>query len=163
MINLDNMGFKIRSRYKENLELEKASLFHINREKKNAQSGNLDKLFIDGKVVTDRDKIEAKVTSFFGKLLTGYHGVNGELMDEPFESDYEFLGDFLEGLGELTPESRTMVETPVNRAELQIALERAENLLKTWWLSSMSSWSVPGSCCPTSRGSLASTPRQSQG
>ena len=66
MINIDNMVFKIRSRYKENLELKKASLFHINREKKNAQSGNLDKLFIDGKVVTDRDKIEAKVTSFFG-------------------------------------------------------------------------------------------------
>ena len=109
--NLDNMGFKIRSRYKENLELEKASWFHINREKKNAQSGNLDKLFIDGKVVTDRDKIEAKVTSFFGKLLNGYHGVNGEFMDEPFESDYKFLGGFLEGLGELTPESRIMVES----------------------------------------------------
>ena len=127
-------------------------MFHINREKKNAQSGYLDKLFIDGKVVTDRDKIEAKVTSFFGKLLIGYNRVNGELMDEPFESDYQILGDFLEGLGELTPESRTIVETPVNRAELQIALERAENLLKTWWLSSMFSWIVPGSCCPTSRG-----------
>ena len=30
----ENLGFVVRSRYKENLESEKASMFHVNREKK---------------------------------------------------------------------------------------------------------------------------------
>ena len=127
MMYLDNMGFMVRSRFKENQEVERASLYHINREKKNAQSGNLDKLFINGKIETKRDKVEIEVTNFFGKLFAGFHGKNGVETDKPFEPDFEHLGEFLEGLGKLSPQSREAVEKPVNKIELEIALERAAN------------------------------------
>ena len=127
MMYFDNMGFMVRSRFKENHEVERASLYHINREKKNAQSGNLDKLFINGKIETSRDKVEDNVTNFFGNLFAGKHGKNGVLTDKPFVPDFEHLEEFLEGLGKLAPESRDAVEKPINKLELEIALERASN------------------------------------
>ena len=41
MLKEDSMGFKVRSRFKQNLENESASLFHANREAKNAAKNNV--------------------------------------------------------------------------------------------------------------------------
>ena len=53
----ETMGFVVRSRFKENSESEVASLFHVNREKKN----NLDYLKIDDEVSNNKVKIEEEV------------------------------------------------------------------------------------------------------
>ena len=63
MIYKDNRGFVIRSRFKENLEVEWASLYHINREE-NGPVGNLESLMIDRRVETDRKKVEPAVSFF---------------------------------------------------------------------------------------------------
>ena len=49
----DSMGFVIRSRYKQNAEEEKASIFHAAREVKNDQN-NINSLKINGNTVKDR-------------------------------------------------------------------------------------------------------------
>ena len=123
----DNMGFVVRSRFKENQEVERASLYHINREKKNAQGGNLESLMIGGKVETARKKVEPEVINFFGNLFTGKHGRNGVETNEPFQPDYTELDDFLEGLGKLSDESRDIIEKPIVVVELELALEKAAN------------------------------------
>ena len=127
MMYEDNMGFIIRSRFKENSEVEKASLFHSNREKKFAQVGNLEKLFINGKVETDKKNVEKVVTQFFGNLLSGKHGPNGVEQEHAFEPDFGDLHEFLEDLAQLSPESRAAVEEPVNIHELEIVLEQSDN------------------------------------
>ena len=56
MFKADAMGIVIRSRFKQNAENEKASLYHAARESKNDKN-NINKLKIDGKVIGDRKKI----------------------------------------------------------------------------------------------------------
>ena len=41
MLEKESMGFVVRSRFNENLESEKASLFHLNRENKNFSKSSL--------------------------------------------------------------------------------------------------------------------------
>ena len=127
MMFSDNMGFMVRSRFKENQEVERSSLYHMNREKKNAQGGNLEKLVIAGKIESDRDKIEEEVTSFFGKLFRGQHGRNGVDTGQPFKPDNTHLDEFLEGLGKLSPQSQQEIEKPVIYGDIEEALKHAEN------------------------------------
>ena len=63
-------GLKIRSRFKENLEKEKASLFHLAREKKKAMENNIEKLLIGGVECSDRKVCEEEVINFY-EPLTG--------------------------------------------------------------------------------------------
>ena len=127
MMFRDNMGFMVRSRFKENQEVERSSLYHMNREKKNAQGGNLEKLVIDGKIESNKDKIEVEVTSFFGKLFRGQHGKNGVDTGQTFKPDNTHLGEFLEGLGKLSLQSQQQVEKPIKYEEIEEALKQAEN------------------------------------
>ena len=127
MLYLDNMGFIIRSRFKENHEVERASLYHMNKEKKNAQGCNLEKLCINGNIETNREKVESTVTGFFGGLLSGCNGRNGVVTEEPFQPDFSHLDKFLDDLAKLSPESRDLIEKPINEADLDIALEKAAN------------------------------------
>ena len=52
---------------------------------------------------------------------------NGVLTDKPFQPDFEHFLEFMEGVGKLSEESKAEMQKPVNRAELQIALEKSEN------------------------------------
>ena len=64
MLNEDAMGLIIRSRFKQNVEEEKASLYHASKELKNHGNGMF-KLKI-GNVVTENErKIESEVVSYF--------------------------------------------------------------------------------------------------
>ena len=60
MFKADAMGIVIRSRFKQNAEDERASLYHAAREAKNGKN-NIGSLKIDGKVVKDRGLIEKEV------------------------------------------------------------------------------------------------------
>ena len=61
MMREECLGYKIRSRLKENLETEKASLFHVNREKKKSKQRGISSLMVGGVEVTDREDIEEEV------------------------------------------------------------------------------------------------------
>ena len=127
MLNLDNLGFVVRSRFKENEEVERASLYHINREKKNSKVGNVEELFIDGKISKDKKKNEAAVVSYFGNLFAGLHGQNGEPTKKPFTPDFSHLDKFLADMAKLSPESAAKVQREVTMGELELALEKAQN------------------------------------
>ena len=58
ILQQETMGFSIRSRFKENAETEKASLFHLNRENKNFLKNNHGELKINGVVSNDSDENE---------------------------------------------------------------------------------------------------------
>ena len=105
------MGFSVRSRFKENAETEKASLFHLNRENKNFLKNNHGELKINGQVVDNREEVENEVLTYYGALFNGHH--NRDLIDtgKPFVPDDSHLQDFLSGPGNLSPEKNLLLET----------------------------------------------------
>ena len=102
----ESMGIVVRSRFKENIETENASLYYLNRENKNYKKSSLHELKIDDKVTSDKPKIEAEVLSYFGALFNGHHDRQGEDSGQPFVPDYSGLPDFLSGLGSLSQVSQ---------------------------------------------------------
>ena len=65
MLEKESMGFVVRSRHRESIESEKASLYHLNRENKNYKKNSLESLKINGQVEHDKEKIEAEVLKYF--------------------------------------------------------------------------------------------------
>ena len=52
MLQEDAFGYVVRSRFKNNVSEEAASLFHANRELKNAKNNNIDSLKINNDVIS---------------------------------------------------------------------------------------------------------------
>ena len=65
MLRSDAMGFVVRSRFKQNAEEEKASLYHAAKEVRNS-SHNINRLKIGGLIVKDPRVVEDEVVTFFG-------------------------------------------------------------------------------------------------
>ena len=95
-------------RYKENSETELATLFHVNREKKNSHKNNLDTIKIGDDVTSDKEKIETEVLNYFGALFNGHHDSNLVDIGHPFVPE---LPDFLSGLGKLRHDSQNKLDT----------------------------------------------------
>jgi exonuclease III len=117
------MGLVVRSRYKGAAEAERASLFHMNREQKNAKKNNLSSLMIDGKVTTDRTRIEEKVKTYFNALLNGHHDRNFVDTGKPFETDFVGLPSFLEDLSKLSTESGDKLVLPLTITEVEYVIK----------------------------------------
>ena len=64
----DTMGIVVRSRFQQNSEEERGSIYHAAREAKNSKN-NIDALKFNGDVVRNQDRIEKIVTTFFKALL----------------------------------------------------------------------------------------------
>ena len=126
MLKADAMGVVIRSRFKQNSEEEKASLFHAAREAKNDKN-NVNSLKIGGVNVKDQGKIEEEVLKFFGALFNGHHDVNLVDTGVPFVADNEHLDEFLEGLGSLSDSDRDKLHVNINMEELSEVLKNADN------------------------------------
>ena len=62
MLKADAIGFVVRSRFKQNAEEEKASIFHAAKELSNAKK-TVSQLRINGIIESDHSKIEAEVSS----------------------------------------------------------------------------------------------------
>ena len=126
MLKEDALGVIIRSRFKQNTEDEKASLYHAAREAKNDRN-NVTSLRVDGKVIKDQQKIEEVVINFFGALFNGHH--NADLVDTgvAFVPDNSFLGDFLENLGELSDTDRDKLHVDIAIEELDDVIKNCDN------------------------------------
>ena len=126
MLKADAMGIVIRSRFKQNSEDEKASLFHAARELKNDKN-NVKSLKIGGVTVNDQGKIEEEVLKFFGALFNGHHDVNLVDTGVPFVADNKYLGEFLEGLGNLSDTDRDKLHVDLTMEELSEVIKNADN------------------------------------
>ena len=128
MIKADALGVIIRSRFKQNSEDEKASLYHAAREVKNDKN-NVNALKIGGRVVRDKVKIEEEVLKFFGALFNGHHNVDLEDTGVPFIPDNNFLGEFLDGLSKLSDIDRDKLHVDISFEELSEVIKGCENSL----------------------------------
>ena len=106
MLEKESMGFVIRSRFQENNESEKASLFHLNRENKNFNKCSLKSLKINNQITSDKTKIEEEVLKYFGALFNGHHDRHGDDTGQPFSPDFADLPNFLENLSKLSQTSK---------------------------------------------------------
>ena len=128
----DSMGLIIRSRNKETLELEKLSLFHLNREVKKGGRGvvsKLSKVIGNRKVIIDnRDEIKTMTEDFFSQLFQGHHRANGTIEDAPFEPNFTHLPEFIEGVGKLSDEeSKAMIKEVTVEEVLEVITEGSSN------------------------------------
>ena len=123
----DSAGYVIRIRFKNNASNEVASLYHANKEMKNSKKNSLNKLKIEGVVVSDAKIIEDVVTKFFHALFNGHHNTNLEDTGDPFVPDYSGLDSYLAGLGSLPDEARDELEKDITIEELRDIVKDSEN------------------------------------
>ena len=98
MLQEDAFGYVVRSRFKNNVSEEAASLFHANKEVKNAKNNNINSLKINDVAVSNQEIIEEEVTKFFHALFNGYHDENLENTGKSFQADYRDLDFFLKAM-----------------------------------------------------------------
>ena len=115
----ESMGVIVRSRHKENLETEKASLFFQNRENKKFKQCSLHELKINGQITSDKKTIEDSVLKYFGALFNGHHDKNGQDTGQAFKPNFAALPEFLEGLGCLSQESREALIKKLSLEEIK--------------------------------------------
>ena len=117
-------GIKIRSKHQEELEVEKASLFHMNREIKKGEANNAEALLIgppDSRYLeTNHEKCKDEILTFFTALFSGKLGLDGEILNVAFEKDDTYLPDFLnDNLKKLSDVEQYGLEQKFNFDELK--------------------------------------------
>ena len=117
MIMEDAMGIVVRSRFKQNVQFEKASLFHTGRELKNAKC-SLEKLKIGGADTMDQNLIEDEVVNFFTALFNGHHDTDLEDTGCSFQPDNHHLADLLQHLQSLDPADSEDLHRDITMDEL---------------------------------------------
>ena len=122
ILEKESMGFVVRSRYKEHIESEKASLFYLNRENKNFKKNSLEFLKINDEVTNDKKKIETEVLKYFSALFNGHHDRSGEDTGQPFVPDYADLPDFLDGLGRLSQPSQDSLQQNLSSEQVSYVI-----------------------------------------
>ena len=124
LLEKESMGFVIRSRYRENLQSEKSSLFYLNRENKNFNKSSLKSLKINGQATSDKNKIEEEVLKYFGALFNGHHDSSGEDTGQPFIPDYADLPNFLQNVGKLSQSSQDNLVKPLTYDQVSFIVHK---------------------------------------
>ena len=119
MMQEDAYGYVVRSRFQNNVSEEAASLFHANREIKNASKNNIKSLKIENIVTEDKATIEEEITKFFHALFNGHHGTSLEDTGEPFKADDSELNYFLQDLSALPDYERDNLIKEMKIEELE--------------------------------------------
>ena len=119
----DAMGFVVRSRFSQNAEEERASLFHAGRELKNKKN-NVIQLRKQGVTLTDPSDIEAEVTTFFKALFNGYHDTSLNNTGSPFIPDNSGLDEMLTDLSSMNIEDSQKLEIDISEDELEFVISK---------------------------------------
>lgn len=119
MLMVESEGLRIRSRFQENQEKERASLYHLSRERKRGRENNVETLMIGGQEVSDPRLCEEAVLNLFEPLFNGREG-----RPQPFEIDQRLLPGFLDGrVGKLPDHERDMLDQPFTEDELLLCVQ----------------------------------------
>ena len=119
MLQEDAFGYVVRSRFKNNISEEAASLFHANKEVKNAKNNNINSLKINDNVITNQEVIEEEVNKFFHALFNGYHDENLVNTGKTFQADNSNLDFFLKDLASLSDSAREGLVKDMTMDELE--------------------------------------------
>ena len=126
MIFEDSTGYVIRSKFNQNAEEERASLYHVSKEVTNNKN-NITELKIGGNIVEDKKIIGQTVLSYFGALFNGFHNRNLDNTGSPFIPDYSNFDDFLQGVGTLCDVESHDMEKEIQMEELEFILRQCKN------------------------------------
>ena len=85
MMQEDAYGYVVRSRYQNNASEEIASIFHANKEMKNASKNNIRSLKMGNIVSEDKYTREEEITTFFHALFNGHHDTGLKDTSKPFK------------------------------------------------------------------------------
>jgi hypothetical protein len=127
-------GIVVRSRYQQNVEEERGTLFHLNKEVKMSQKRKLSKLklrdedgsFDSKRITEDENEMAGECLAFFDALLNGRHDCNLLDTGHSFIPSYEHLPEFLTGLPTLSEASRQMLVSPLQKEELKDVLKECQ-------------------------------------
>ena len=122
MLKEDLMGFVVRSRFKQNAEDEKSSLFHAALELKNNKS-NIVSLKINGQINDSTNEI----TKYFGALFNGYHDTNLNNSGSTFRPDNTYLDDMLQHLSSMSKNEADALEEDLDIEELDLVIKECAN------------------------------------
>ena len=127
LMGYDVNGYLIRSRFSNNAYNESASIFHANKEMKNACKNSLSKLKIDGEEETDKQLIENEVLAFFKALFNGHH--NSDLINTgtSFQPNFSHISEFLSVLEKLPDDEQKEIEMAMEEEELEEIVMKSSN------------------------------------
>ena len=125
LLKEDSMGFVVRSRFGQNAEEERASLFHAGREIKNTRN-NIQKLKREDIVLSDPHVIEEEVIKYFEALFNGYHDTSLRSRGFPFVPDNSNISDLLSDLSVMTSDESLKLEVPISIEELECVVKECK-------------------------------------
>ena len=127
MMQEDAYGFVVRSRFHNSVSEETASIFHANKEMKNAAKNNIKALKMGNIVSEDEVAIEEEITKFFRALFNGHHSTSLEDTGEPFEADNSEINYFLQDLSTLPDNERDNLVKEIRMEELEEIIGECKN------------------------------------
>ena len=121
MLKEDAWGFVVRSRFQQNAEAERASLFHAGKERKNTKNF-ISCLKRQDEVITDQADIENEVVSFFRALFNGHHDDTLTDRGSPFVPDNTNLDEMLHGISCMDKPDKDKLEVDICAEELEFVV-----------------------------------------
>ena len=127
MLQEDAFGYVVRSRFKNNVSEETASLFHANKEMINAKNNSLNSLKINANVESNQEVIEEEVTNFFHALFNGYHDENIQNTGRTFQANNSDIDIFLRDLASLPDSVRDGLVKEMTMEELEEIVKKCDH------------------------------------
>ena len=126
MLREDAMGLVVCSRFQQNAEEERASLFHAAKEVNNSNK-RITSLNISGNISENENEIEKEVIRFFEALLNGHH--NTSLMDtgRSFQLNNSCLPEFLQHLQKMDEADSNLLDEDIDICELDLIIKNCVN------------------------------------
>ena len=119
MMQEDAYGYVVRCRFKNSVAEETASIFHANKEMKNAATNNIKSLKVENIVSEDEVTIEGEITQFFHALFNGHHSTSLKDTGKPFQADDSELNYFLQDLSAFPNNERDNLVKEIKIEELE--------------------------------------------
>ena len=128
MLLEDMEGMIVRSGGKDLIDEEKGCIYHLGRETKRGETGNVNKLKVAETILTDPQEIEEEVYQFYTALFNGHHRTveDSEVPVDtgtPFQADLTYLDTFTQDIGKLNQQDKEYLDHPIQLGEIREALK----------------------------------------
>ena len=126
MLYMDAMGFVVRSRFQQNAEEERASVFHAAKELRNNKK-SVSALKINGVIENDEKIIEDNVTVYFNALFNGHHSTALIDMKSPFKPKNEYMSEMLQYLTKMDAQDIEGMEDEATLDEIEYVVKHCSS------------------------------------